>query len=55
MSGMDAKGKMISRKMPESFLLIGIVLFFSPLAMLMQGLPALVSIPEEWMRGPARS
>ena len=36
MSGMDTKEKMIRRKMPESLLLVGSVLFFSLLALLLQ-------------------
>lgn len=50
MSGMDTKEKMIRRKMPESLLLVGIVLFFSLLALFLQGIPALAAIPEEWKR-----
>ena len=51
MSGMDTKEKRIRRKMPESLLLVGIVLFFSLLALFLQGIPALAAIPEEWKRG----
>ena len=48
---MDTKEKMIRRKMPESLLLVGSVLFFSLLALFLQGIPALAAIPEEWKRG----
>ena len=51
MSGMDTKEKMIRRKIPESLLLVGIVLFFSLLALFLQGIPVLAAIPEEWKRG----